>query len=218
MSKKNKQKQNTPDCYVGLITDSRNLKRCLIEDLNGVYSLFENGATLEKLQSYEELIKPTIGKRWDNFDAFEKEVNMQTALTYHENLFGVSPPKDQDLIFTKINVWHKMCMTVKNKAFANETGTPTDPVSNRKSTILTCIYSTGEITEGTADVKTYQALKCLELFRACLAKEGTEEVTEGILKQYVIDNAAILKTRQDPWRIFQYYRPTLIAAKLIRRK
>lgn len=218
MSKKAKTKQNTPDCYVGLITDSRNLKRCLIEDLNGVYSLFENPHTLESLQSYEELIKPTIGKRWDNFDAFEKDVNNQTALTYHENLFGVSPPKNQDLIFTKINVWHKMCMLVKNKAFANETGTPKDPVTNRKSTILTCTYSVGEITEGTADVKTYQALKCLELFRGCMTKEGSEEITEGVLKQYVIDNAAILKTRQDPWRIFQYYRPTLIAAKLIRRK
>lgn len=219
MSKQAKTKKNAPDIYMGLVSDTKNLRRCLIEDVNGVYSLFDNGNTLEGLQSYEALIKPTIAKRWDNFDLFVDTVNEQTLLCYHENIFNAPVPKKQDRITTQLMVWHKLCSLVKNKAFANESGTPKDPVTQRKSTILACTYSPGEITEGTADIKTYQSLKCLELFRDCLASNpGSTEITEGTLKQYVIDHADVLKTRQDPWRIFQYYRPQLIAAKLIRRK
>jgi len=215
MAKKQKQAQSTPTIYVGLISDSKNLSRCLIEDQEGNFSLFDNAIQLEKLESYETLIKPTIFKRWDNFNAFEEQVNEQTALTYHENLFLAPPPKGQELITTKLHVWHKLCSQVKNN-LTDKTGTPKDPVTNRKSTILNCVYSKGEITEGTADIKTFQALRSLDLFRRCIGDR--EEVTEGELKQFVIDNGAELKTRQEPWRIFQYYRPMLIAAKLLRRK
>lgn len=216
MAKKTKTTaKSTPEIYIGLISDSANLRRCLIEDVDSNYSLFENGKQLEGLKSYEVLIKPTIAKRWDSFNQFEETVNEQTALTLHENLFGKNPPEGQDLVTTKLHVWHKLCTTAKNN-LTDKTGTQTDPVTNRKSTILNCVYMPGEITEGTADVKTYQALKCLELFRDCIGDR--EEVTEGELKQYVIDHADILKTRQEPWRIFQYYRPTLIKAKLMRRK
>jgi len=215
MAKKNKTVKSTPDIYVGLISDSKNTSRCLIEDHEGNFSLFDNAIQLEKLESYEALIKPTIFKRWDNFNNFDESINEQTALTYHENLFLAPPPKGQELITTKLHVWHKLCSQVKNN-LTDKSGTPKDPVTNRKSTILNCTYSKGDITEGTADVKTFQALRCLDLFRRCIGDK--EEVTEGELKQFVIDNAGELKTRQDPWRIFQYYRPALIAAKLLRRK
>lgn len=215
MSKKTKTVKSTPEIYVGLISDSKNLSRCMIEDHEGNFSLFDNAIQLEKLESFETLIKPTIFKRWDNFNAFDEQVNEQTALTYHENLFHAPPPKGQELITTKLHVWHKLCSQVKNN-LTDKTGTPKDPVTNRKSTILNCTYHHGEIKEGTADIKTYQALKSLELFRQCIGDR--ESVTEGELKQYVIDHAEILKTKQDPWRIFQYYRPALIKAQLIRRK
>lgn len=216
MSKKQTTKKNTPDIYMGLVSDVKNLRRCLIEDVNGIYSLFENPNVLESLQSFKALIEPTIGKRWNSFDQFVETVNEQTLLCYHENLFSAPVPKKQDRITTQLMVWHKMCALVKNKAFTDTTGTPKDPVTQRKSSILSCVYSPGEITEGSADIKTYQALKCLQLFRDCLG--SSLEITEGELKQYVIDHADLLKTKQDPWRIFQYYRPSLIAAKLLRRK
>jgi hypothetical protein len=216
MSKTQKTAKSTPDIYMGLVSDPKNLRRCLIEDNNGVYSLFESGNQLESLQSYNTLIKPEIAKRWDSFDMFVETTNEQTLLCYHENLFLAPAPKKQDKITTQLVVWHKLCSMAKNTAFVDKTGTPKDPVTNRKSTILNCVYSPGEITEGSADIKTYQTLKCLELFRTCLGEQS--EVTEGVLKQYVIDHADVLKTRQDPWRIFQYYRASLIAAKLIRRK
>jgi hypothetical protein len=225
-----KQAKSTPDIYVGLTSNPDNLRRCLVEDTNLVLSLFDSRAQLEGLESYEALIRPTIGFVWNNFSDFDKQVNEQTALTRHEQLFGGNPPKKQDLIETKLKVWHKMCNSVKNSLVS--TGTPTDPVSQRKSTILTCKYYVGSVNTGTGDIKTYQALQCLKLFRSCIDTQGTEEeiadgaggmvkvkfVSEATLKQYVIDHAGDLKTRQEPWRIFQYYRPTLIAAKLLRRQ
>lgn len=209
------QKKSTPEVYVGLIQDSRNINRCIMEDIEFNFTLCDSFSQIEAMKSYEELIKPTIAKIWKNFNEFDETVNEQTALTYHENLFGANPPDKQELVTTKLMVWHKLCNTAKNN-LTNQTGTPKDPETGRKSTILTSIYMRGDVTEGSADIKTYQALKCLELFRDCIGDR--EEVTEGELKQYVIDHTDILKTRQDPWRIFQYYRPTLIKAKLIRRK
>jgi len=208
-------KKSTPEMYVGLVQDARNVNRCLMEDVDLNYTLCDSFSQIEAMKSYEELVKPTIGKVWKNFNEFEEKVNEQTALTYHEQLFGKNPPDKQELVTTKLLVWHKLCSTAKNN-LTNQSGTPKDPETGRKSTILNSVYTRGEITEGTADIKTYQALKCLELFRNCIGER--EEITEGELKQYVIDHADVLKTRQDPWRIFQYYRPTLIKAKLIRRK
>jgi hypothetical protein len=215
MAKQNKQAKSTPEIYIGLVSDPKNLRRCLIEDINMVYSLFDSPQQLEGYTSYKDLILPTIQKRWDSFDRFVEKENEQTVLTYHEQLFGANPPKKQDLITTQLMVWHKLCNTVKNDC-TDKTGTPKDPGTGRKSTILNCVYSPGEIKEGTADITTYQALQCLKLFRACIGDRA--EITEGELKQYIIDHAADLRTRQDPWRIFQYYRPGLIAAKLLRRK
>lgn len=212
-------KQNTPEIYVGLVQDPANLNRCIMEDLEFRHSIFDSRAQLEKLESYEALIKPTISKVWSNFNEFTEKVNEQTTLAYHDNFFKANPPKKQQLIMTQLMVWHYMATHAKNNLTQT---TPKDPVSGRKSTISTSEYSLGEIESGTADIKTYQALKSLELFRECLEKQGIDKngrkvVTEAILKQYVIDHAAVLKTRQEPWRIFQYYRPQLIKAKLLRR-
>lgn len=212
-----KVKQNTPEVYVGLVSDTKNLHRCIVEDTNMAYSMFQSRAQLEGLQSYESLIKPTISKVWANFEDFAETTNKQTTLAYHEQLFNdAQPPKKQDLITTQLQVWHKICSLVKNN-LVNETAAPKDPISGRKSTIGSRKYYHGAnapTKKETGDIKTYQALKSLELFRDCIG-EG-EFVEEAALKQYVIDHAEVLKTRQDPWRIFQYYRPQLLKAGLIR--
>lgn len=209
-------RQNTPEIYVGITCDPNNLNRCLMEDVHFVFSVFNNKAQLESLASYESLIEPTINKVWANFNQFTEEIRGQTLLAYHDNLFGAEPPKKQPEIQTQLWCWHKMTSQAKNNMTSKTT---TDPVSGRKSTIGDRRYYLG--TAETHDIRTHQALKSLELFKDCLKSMGTTVdgqtyVTEAVLKAYVIDHAAVLKTRQDPWRIFQYYRPQLIKAKLIR--
>jgi len=59
---------------------------------------------------------------------------------------------------------------------------------------------------------TPQAQACLRLFLS----EGTNEVSEARMKELVEERQADLNTRQDPWRIWQYYRPQLIELRWIR--
>ena len=211
MSKKQaKQAQSVPTYYEGLTIRPDYRTICVMEDLNGIHSLHNNKQALERLTSFSALIADTISKCWEGFDAFDKE-NEQTKLTYHANLFGSEPPKDQALITTSLHVWHKLIQCAKTDM---TTQVPVS-ASGRKSTLLTSEYRIGDVTEGTGDLKTPQALACLRLFRACI---GTDPmVTEATLKKYIEDHASELHTRQDPWRIFQYYRPNLIANKLIKR-
>lgn len=209
MSKKT-QAKNTPEIYMELGTNVNRPHICIMEDNMCNISLFNSLQNLEKLQSFSDLIKPSINKLWKNFDTFTQE-NKQTILTYHDNLFGKAADKDQDIVITAMYCWNKFILTAKNDL------TTLIPTQNgRKSTIGTCEYRIGTITEGEGQLKTPQAKACLKLFRECIKDQ--EMVTETVMRQYVEDHAAELHTRQDPWRIFQYYRPLLIAEKLITRK
>lgn len=209
MSKQAKTHKSVPTIYQGLLQDPVNTSRCVIIDAEGTISVFDSPRTLETMKSYESLIKPTIDARWDNFDAFLANQS-QAILAYHANYFGAEPPKGQLHEVTALLTWHKMIANAKNVVI------PSVPISDtgRKSTILNCQYLPGE-ESGTGALKTPQALACIRLFRACLGDQLS--VSEGVLKKYVEDHAAELHTRQDPWRIFQYYRAQLISAKILRR-
>lgn len=57
-----------------------------------------------------------------------------------------------------------------------------------------------------------QAKTCVEIMELA----GTPEVSEADLMKLVADNKDKLRTRQDPWRIFQYYRATLNGAEIFK--
>jgi hypothetical protein len=67
-----------------------------------------------------------------------------------------------------------------------------------------------------APVTTRQAKKIWEFFIDEFLETGSLYVTEARMQNLVNDRAEELRTRQDPWRIFQYYRPELIQCKLIK--
>lgn len=226
MSKKNKQTteqvtevKSTPTIYHGINTNTATRPNvCIMEDLNGHFSLHNSRSSIEKLQSFNALIKESIQKIWENFNKFTEE-NRNTILTYHANLFNSEPDKERDIVITAMLVWNKMIAT----ATADLT-TEVPVIAGRKSTIGNCEYRPGKIKEGDGQLKTPQAKACLKMFRQCLTDNADSYppedpyVTEAVLRQYIIDHAAELHTRQDPWRIFQYYRPSLMAEHLITRK
>lgn len=211
-----KQQKSIPTIYHELPTSATRTTICVMEDLNGNFSLHNNRSALEKLQSFSALIKDTIQKIWDGFDAFTRE-NKQTILAYHANLFGAEPPKNQDIVITALYTWNKIIKAAKTDM------TTEVPVSatGRKSTIGLCEYTLGP-TEGDGQLKTPQAKACLKLFRQCLTERSANKdkpmITEEVLKQFIVDHASELHTRQEPWRIFQYYRPELISQNLLHRK
>ena len=198
-------------------------------DVDGNYSVFTSENQLRQLKSYEELIKPTIDKVWPNYEAFLDQ-NEQTVLAYHEQTFGKEPPKDQDKVTTGVYTWKKLVMTAKNQMASDVTK---DPATGRNSTIGNCRYMyglSGEEKDGvkllTDDtkitIKTPQMQACYKIFKDTMEAVGEGEgaerfITEAIFKQAIIDRAGEIRTRQDPWRIFQYYRAQLIGLKLMRR-
>lgn len=214
--------KSTPEIYQGLNCDIKFLKLCLQEDVHGGFYLFET-------PSHSHIIKTSIQKSWANENEFDHE-NKNTILAYHENLFKANPPADQDLIITALHCWYKMCSIAVDR-------TPKTPVtdSGRKSSVLNSTYRLGDVVEGTVGLKTPQAIACTNLFRACiqikqdadttlaesksqaLPADYVPTVTEDVLKKYIEENATVLKTKQAPWRIFQYYRANLIAAKILKR-
>jgi hypothetical protein len=211
MNKNTKQAKATPNIYHGLDI-TKNGKCFILEDVHFQFYIFES-------ISHHHIVKEAIHKTWNSLDTFLDEPK-QTILAYHDNFFKVSPPKDQDLTLTAQYVWAKiisLAVDRRPQAPVNATG--------RKSAIGNCVYRPGQLSKvdplSEGMLKTPQSKICLRLLRECIAANSTPEdpqVTESILRQYIIDHASELKTRQDPWRIFQYYRPELIAEKLITRQ
>jgi len=208
-----KEQTSTSETYQGLDL-TKNTKAFVVEDVHFQFYIFES-------MSHCHIVKEAIHKSWAGLDKFLDE-NKETTLAYHENFFKVNPPKKQDLIKTAQYIWAKIVsIAVDRRPTASTT-----PGSNRKSTISKCVYSHGDASladpNTEALLKTPQSKICLKFVRTCLTTSGETDlnkqtVTEEILRQYVIDHATELHTRQDPWRIFQYYRPQLISEKLIRR-
>jgi hypothetical protein len=197
-----------PDRYteIKLIKKQHTLRKVIID-------------TLGKFHSYkdaESKVDPTvtIDKEFQSFDDFDKQ-GKQTILAYHEQFFKQEPQRKQPLNTTALMCW----MYMLSEAAPHVEGT--DPVTGkreRKSSIAGRRYSLGTSAKpGSYEcpgILTYQAVQCHRIFIDTLAKN--ESVTESDLKAEITRRAPELKTKQDPWRIFQYYRPKLIAAKLIK--
>ena len=212
MSKQPKKTEakSVPNIYEGLDIN-KNHKTYVVEDVHFLFYIFDNASSVH-------IIKEAIAKRWEGLGAF-MELGEQTILAYHENLFKCSPDKKQAMVLTTQYTWAKICSLAVDRRTTNVPVT----ASGRKSTIGLCEYRAGsELGDG--QLKTPQAKSCLKLFREVLASdratvsETDRFVSEEVLHQYIVEHAGELHTKQDPWRIFQYYRPTLIAEKLITRK
>lgn len=217
MAKQPKQVEvkSTPELYAGLTINKDN-KACVIEDVHGFFYIFDSVAAIH-------ILKEARQKTWEGIDKF-LDLNKATIECYHENLFKANVPEKQNLTLTAQYCWAKI-LSLSIDRRSNQV-----PVSatGRKSTIGLCEYRLGAIT--VPNLKTPQAQACYLLLTEVLKsdkatitldaenKEVDRHVTEKVLKQYIIENATRLHTCQDPWRIFQYYRPILIADKLITRK
>jgi hypothetical protein len=203
MKKPSKETKSLPTIYHSLNCSKENENACLVEDIHGGFFIFESPAECH-------ILKEAIHKSWACLSKFMEE-NKQTILTYHATIFKAEPPKDQLIEVTARYTWNKIFPT------ATDRRAPIIPTtsSGRKSTIGLCEYHKGLKSDATG-LKTPQASTCYKMFIECL--DTHECVTETTLRKYVEDNAGRLHTRQDPWRIFQYYRPLLITEQLITRK
>ena len=214
MSKKsNNQAKSTPDIYQGLDITGKN-EQCVIEDIHMGFYIFDRPEAIH-------ILKEARQKTWAKGLSDFMEEGKQTMLAYHENLFKCTPDKSLNPVQIAQYVWAKIISIAVDRRTTNIPKTST----GRKSTIGLCEYRLGANADQPNLLKTPQANACLKLFKECIEGTGPDGsqlkdrfILEADLRQYIVDHAAELHTRQDPWRIFQYYRPQLISEKLITRK
>lgn len=63
--------------------------------------------------------------------------------------------------------------------------------------------------------KCYQLQVCAELAQKSVEKSKDRVIRESALEQFLLKNATPLKTRQDPWLVFRYYRAQLVEAGIL---
>jgi hypothetical protein len=151
-----------------------------------------------------------IDIEFKNMDDFMSR-GKNTVEAYHAEFLKVEPPKKQDVEQTAFMTW--AWFAKHGKPILSNTNAEGEKV--RASTIGDSQYRYGPNKEPST-IKTPQAKVCYDLFKRCIGERPM--VLEKEMRAFVEAHAAELKTKQDPWRIFQYYRPTLIASNHIHRQ
>lgn len=196
-----------------------NYKRCVVQAQDGLTYLFPSES------ASVAIINPrNVWKSWEDFSARVLPGELESL---HQTLFdrGVPAKELKDLTELSVKVWMRLCETSLNRL-----GLGTSNVRPAAAKLQNRVYEVLS-TEVPANIKLPpQARTCLAFFAeqikpivdakvaagTALADVGIISVSEAEHKAYVIAQAPRLATRQDPWRIFQYYRPQLIQLKLIR--
>lgn len=175
-----------------------------------------------------------VYKNWEEFNTWAETPGNGLAKLeeIHSELFGHPIPAKANIVTTSVAIYSKWCVMAEDRTTApGSNSAPKDPVTGRKSTIGTRIYTVLWDGKSAYALKTPQATACLKIITEEARPTKVEvkdpttgldnwvevpQITEAALKEAVVRRQAELRTRQDPWRIFQYYRPQLIQAKLIK--
>lgn len=205
MSKKNNtQSIEIPAIYADLTTPDKksSTRKVIIATDRSIHSFL----------SHEVPVPPelSIDMEFKDFDDLSKR-QPQVILALHSEFLRAEPPKKQSIMTSALYTWAYFLKHAKGHL----AGTSISGEKERKSSMSGRIYSRGtEYDKAPLPKLPSQAMSCLAIFTNAIGKDLG--ITEEVLKAAVMKNAADLKTKQDPWRIFQYYRPKLIALKLIK--
>lgn len=179
--------------------------------------------TIQKLTSEDRILTPewlTKSHRGE-VDIFSCWSEFEDGCTLKQikgfaDKYGVTFTSKMNKVDASLAVWHAMC-NMANDATATRVR---DPQGKKVGKLANRIYvrvDEDELTDAELkhrnDAKLPpQALACLRIFLG----EGTKEVTEIRMRELIEEQRGKLNTRQDPWRIFQYYRPQLIGYRYMR--
>lgn len=212
-----KQKQTSYESNKLSTEQKKNYTRSLVLSQDGMWYLFAN-----ELNAGTRIMNPRdLFKSWDDFSTRVKDTERLEML--HQQLFDGKPTAKElkDRVELSIKVWMRLCETATSRLDEASPGSNT----GAKRTAHKLADRRYEVVkfEVPADVKLPPQAKTCMAFFAEMAKTAGHDDTKGIFdvpekdfNAYVVANAERLKTRQDPWRIFQYYRPQLIQGGFIR--
>ena len=210
-----KQDKNAPYSSTLTTDDKKRYNYPLVQSQDGLWYVFPNEATTVAI------INPR--KVHVSWAKFSEEMELAPAILHDlfVTAFNREPTKSEakDTIEMSIMVWMQLSKTAMNRL-----NSAPDPKSlNDKGEVKRVFkklqnrgYEVIKLEVDPALKLPPQAKTCLEFFSE-LVKEANPSgedkivtIPEKVVQDYVLKEQARLATRQDPWRIFQYYRPTLI--------
>jgi len=206
--KANKDNLPTCDAWAKMNIDPTeggpNLNLAMCEDAQGKFHYATTPREVGRNLKQEQL---PLKQSWESWDDFDEHTTDQQATDLHLEIFKVPRPQKCSKVYCTVAIWKYWFLVGKSHIVAKQK-TEAKAKAASKTLSRAYVYLAKQVELGTP-----QARACLKIIEdSC--KDG--QVTESVLKDAIIKRAAELKTRQDPWRIFQYYRPSLIAAGYIR--
>jgi hypothetical protein len=186
-----------PEIYQGLVRSGTIAKQIIVIDKHGGVFRFSNVSKIS-------ILKDAIAQQWNGWsEDFDKQPKDE-ILKAHQRVFQAAPPKDQQLIESSLMTWLKLAQIAYDRT--DEAATAKKIA---KSKVLSRTYTYIKDPAKAATLVTPQAKACLQIISESVNKE-TLTINEVDLKAAIEAKCALLKTRQEPWRIFQYYRTGLI--------
>lgn len=169
-------------------------------------------------------------KDFEEFKKYGVSLNDKpAAVELYTKHFGFPPPKNAKVEQIAEAVWCKMYAKAKDRTEDYRTGGGRDVVTGkkkRKRNLDGRKYWIPDAPNAEAARETMsklgslppQAKACLKIFQKELKDSDKTSLTESEVKDMVMRarDRGDMKTKQDPFRIWQYYRPTLVEAGLIK--
>lgn len=171
-------------------------------------------------------------EEYNNFQEFSKyavsENDIQEARNLYHRYFDKFPPKNAKVAQIAEAVWCKLYAISEDRETAYTTGGGRDIVTGkkkRKRNLDGRLYSfPNQTAEEAANIQNRlaqlppQAKVCLKVFQKELSDSEKVTLNEAEIKDMMTRarDRGDLKTKQDPFRIWQYYRPALVEANLLK--
>lgn len=155
---------------------------------------------------------------WEDFDSGYTDGDVEELHEIYLGLFGTAAPKNAHKKTLTKAIWAKRYMASNDRTGVYGRGGLKDSITGereRKRNLDRRGYKASE-----SNNAVHMQNQALIVHRAILdyhASSGKEYITEGDVKDLMTNlrDSGKLKTKQDPFRIFQYYRPALIKAGLL---
>jgi hypothetical protein len=203
----------TPEIYQGLELNNNTLKHyCLVQDKLGGWFKFSSVSSNHIVAEATSLVY----KDWTTFDDLH-EGKLETLTALHTSLFKAPPIKDSTRIDISVACWHKLVLIAEDRLKDSPKNPAAKQATASKKSYESRLYIPVKLPDGTwppTEIKTPQAKACMTILRETATQSDPEDhtvsLTEKDFHAAIMSRASELKTRQDPWRIFQYYRSLLV--------
>lgn len=209
------------EIYNGLRTKKNEVDLLVVlQRSTGVYIKYRRGAAVT-------VMSQDIEGKWDGFDNFADTHTLDALSGMHKELFGKAIPKGMVKDEVALMVWAKIIARAKDRTdlgggeTINKEGKrgPRESLGDRIYIFALERYNKEE----KLPKQVHAIMEAVQTyFQSSKNEDDHDQGNPAILEKElrpVIEQAAkngVLTTKQDPWRIFSYYRPMLVQNGLVK--